>query len=432
MLTAVDIITTTIYDILGILFISKFYPFRDKMNLRIPICIVILTAHSFLNVYFIYHVYFLKNMFFIAAFVLCTVIMLKCDKFKFLLLNALCVSIDYLSETLSVLLVAASRHKSLIVLADSDELKIVTYFLSILIVFILYFLLDMIVRRKQKKLTFDNKLLSYYEVIAFLIIVVLQIIIIFGLASVFPDEQLNTFLGIFSVGFCVLNFGLYFMFTRLADARQIEYENQLMKQQSEMQLKAYEGLSEQYNESLGIVHDMRKHIRSLDVLIENGSDKAAKEYQQMLYAELNRLYPNFRNDNQMLSVIINNEIAKAKKLEIEIQLNIEKIDLNFISAIDMTTIFSNLIDNAIEACTEVSEKKYIKISMMQQMNFITVNIRNPYSKIDMTEDKFRSTKEGHFGIGIENARKALKVYNGTLNIKTDHDIFNVTIVIPIS
>lgn len=379
MLTVLDIINTTICGFLGIRFISRFYPFRKKMNFHIPICIGILAAHSFLNVYFIYHMYFLKNMFFIAAFVLCTVIMLKCDKFKFLLLNALCVSIDYLSETLSVLLMAASGHKSLIVLADSDELKIATYFLSILIVFILYFLLDMIIRRKQKKLTFDNKLLSYYEVIAFLIIVVLQIIIIFGLASVFPDEQLNTFLGIFSVGFCVLNFGLYFMFTRLADARRIEYENQLMKQQSEMQLKAYEGLSEQYNESLGIVHDMRKHIRSLDVLIENGSDKAAKEYQQMLYAELNRLYPNFRNDNQMLSVVINNEIAKAKKLEIEVQLNIEKIDLDFISAIDMTTIFSNLIDNAIEACTEVQEKKYIKISMMQQMNFITVNIRNPYS-----------------------------------------------------
>lgn len=162
MLTAVDIITTTIYDILGILFISKFYPFRDKLKIRIPICIGILIAHSILNVYLIYYMYVLKNMSFIAAFVLCTVIMLKCDKFKYLLLNALCVSIDYLSETLSVLLVAASRHKSLFAFADSGELKTSMYFLSILIVLILYFLLYMIVRRKQEKLTFDNKLLSSY------------------------------------------------------------------------------------------------------------------------------------------------------------------------------------------------------------------------------------------------------------------------------
>ena len=136
MLTAFDIITTIIDDVLGILFISKFYPFRDKINIRIPICVGILAVHSFLNVYLIYHMYFMKSLSFIAAFVLCTVIMLKCDKFKFLLLNALCVSIDYLSETLSVLLVAASRQKSLFALADSGELKTSMYLLSYPVFFI--------------------------------------------------------------------------------------------------------------------------------------------------------------------------------------------------------------------------------------------------------------------------------------------------------
>ncbi len=76
--------------------------------------------------------------------------------------------------------------------------------------------------------------------------------------------------------------------------------------------------------------------------------------------------------------------------------------------------------------------KCIKISMMQQMNFITVNIRNPYSRIDRTDDSFRSTKEVHFGIGLENVRKAIKAYNGTLNIKTNDEFFAVTIIIPIS
>ncbi|MCM1315657.1 MAG: ATP-binding protein [Prevotella sp.] len=227
-----------------------------------------------------------------------------------------------------------------------------------------------------------------------------------------------------------MNFGLYFLFVRLASARRIEQENQLMKQQSEMQLKAYERLSEQYNESLRIVHDMRKHIRSLDTLVKNNSD-IATDYQQILYNELNRFYPNFQSDNQMLAVIINNEIARAKRLSIDIQLNIEKIDLGFISAIDMTTIFSNLLDNAIEACTEVAENKCIKISMIQQMNFITVNIRNPYNTIDRSGDVLHSTKEGHFGIGLENVRKALETYGGTLNIKTNNITFAVTAIIPI-
>jgi len=343
------------------------------------------------------------------------------------MLNALCISIVYLSETLSVLLVAVPHHQSMYEIADSDEQRISLSFLCVFIVTILHFILGMI---QKSRLSLNNRYINPYEVISFLILIIMEVIILYGLSSVFHDEQLNTFLVIFSVGFCALNFGLYFLFVQLASARHTEQENQLMKQQSEMQLKAYERLSEQYNESLCIVHDMRKHIRSLDTLIEKNSDMTA-DYQQTLYNELNRFYPNFRSDNQMLAVVINNEITRAKHLSIDIQLNIEKIDLGFISAIDITTIFSNLLDNAIEACAEVAENKCIKINMIQQMNFITVNIRNPYNTIDSSGDVLRSTKEGHFGIGLENVRKALEKYGGTLNIKTNNMTFAVTAIIPI-
>lgn len=96
----------------------------------------------------------------------------------------------------------------------------------------------------------------------------------------------------------------------------------------------------------------------------------------------------------------------------------------------MTTIFSNLLDNAVEACSEADDK-LIKFSIVRQMNFITVNIRNPYSRIERHGDTLRSTKEGHFGIGLENVRKALENYDGRLNIKTADGIFSVTVIIPI-
>ncbi|MDE6424585.1 MAG: ATP-binding protein [Ruminococcus sp.] len=427
MLTVVDSINTMVCYIAGILFISNYYPFRSNLKIRIPICMGIVVARSIFNVYLVYHYYMLKNISYVLAFVLCTIILLKSDNFKYMMLNALCISIVYISETLAILLMAVSRHQSMYELADSDELRIPLTFLCMLIATILHFILGMIAK---SRLSHDNRSITSYEVISFLILIILEIMILYGLSRVFSDEQINTFLVIFSVGFCVLNFGLYFLFVRLASARRIEQENQLMKQQSEMQLKAYERLSEQYNESLRIVHDMKKHIRSLDTLVENNSDIAA-EYQQMLYNELNRFYPNFRSDNQILSVIINNAITRAKHHSIDIQLNIEKINLDFISTIDMTTIFSNLLDNAIEACTEVTENKCIKINMIQQMNFITLNIHNPYNKVNIYGDVLRSTKKGHFGIGLENVRKALETYCGTLNIKTNNMIFSVTAIIPI-
>ena len=430
MLTLIDIIASTINYVLGIAFISNFYPFRDKLIVRIPICAAILIARSVLNVYVVYHLYPLKAVIYVATYILCTLILLKCDKYRFLIHDAFCIAIIFLSEIFGTLIMAVSHNKSSYEITESDDLRMPMLFICIFVVVFLYGILGMIVRYRKAVQKQYNRYMTPYEVLPFVVLVALEMLIICGLARVFPERQLNTFLICISIGFCILNFGLYYLFSRLADSRRIEQENQLMKQQSELQLQAYQELSKQYNNSLRIVHDMRKHIRSLDALIENGSDKAA-DYQQMLYDELNRFYPNFQNDNQMLAVIVNNEINKAKRLGIDIQLNIEKIRLDFISPIDMTTIFSNLLDNAIEACTEVSENKSIKFSIIQQMNFITVNIRNPYSRIDQHGDTLRSTKEGHFGIGLENVRKALETYGGKLNIKTADGIFAVTVIIPI-
>lgn len=425
MLTVLDFIASALNFALGIAFISNFYSIRDKLMIRIPICAALLILRSVLNVYVVYHLYPLKFLLYIVTYMIGTQVMLKCDKFRYLLFDALCIMIIYLAEVFSGLLLAITQHISLFELLESNNWRTPLYFLQMLIQVVLYSLLGMIVKCRKV----DNRYMTPYEVISFVMLVALEMLTICGLVRVFPNEQLNTFLVIFSVGFCILDFGLYYLFIRLSDARRIEQENQLMKQQSEMQLQAYQGLSEQYNESLRIVHDMRKHIRSLDTLIENGSDKAA-DYQQTLYNELNRFYPSFQNDNQMLAVIVNNEIDKAKRLGIEIRLNIEKISLDFISPIDMTTIFSNLLDNAVEACAEVDDK-VIKFSIVQQMNFITINIRNPYSRIDQQGDTLRSTKEGHFGIGLENVRKALERYDGRLNIKTLDGIFAVTVIITI-
>lgn len=60
MLTILDLITSTLNFALGIAFISNFYPFRDKLKVRIPICAAILIARSILSVYTTYHLYYLN------------------------------------------------------------------------------------------------------------------------------------------------------------------------------------------------------------------------------------------------------------------------------------------------------------------------------------------------------------------------------------
>ena len=82
MLTVIDIFEAAINLIFGIAFISNFYPFRDKLIIRIPICAALMAVRAVLNVNLVYHIYPLKTILYIGTFILCTVILLKCDRFK--------------------------------------------------------------------------------------------------------------------------------------------------------------------------------------------------------------------------------------------------------------------------------------------------------------------------------------------------------------
>lgn len=130
-----------------------------------------------------------------------------------------------------------------------------------------------------------------------------------------------------------------------------------MQQQETLQLQMYQELQKKYNETREISHDINRHIVSLKTLIDNSSNKQAEKYLSELTEESNRLHPVIKNQNSMLEIILNTTFAKCNKNNIELKLNIEDFPMKFISDMDMTTIFSNLLDNAIDACMEISKSQ---------------------------------------------------------------------------
>ena len=77
------------------------------------------------------------------------------------------------------------------------------------------------------------------------------------------------------------------------------------------------------------------------------------------------------------------------------------VKLTGIKDLDITTIFANLLDNAIEAAREIKNDAYIDLKMDYFNEFIVVSIRNSMGESE-------STKEGHMGIGLENVRYTLE------------------------
>lgn len=64
--------------------------------------------------------------------------------------------------------------------------------------------------------------------------------------------------------------------------------------------------------------------------------------------------------------------------------------------------------------------------------FIIINISNPvYTTPKRNGRLFKTSKQGHSGIGLSNVVKSVEKYNGHLICETENNCFIVNIVIPI-
>ena len=105
--------------------------------------------------------------------------------------------------------------------------------------------------------------------------------------------------------------------------------------------------------------------------------------------------------------------------------------------IDISSIFSNLVDNAIEACNKIDDdtiEKYIIIKGILIKGYYVVRCENSKSNtLIIRNNKIITSKKDKFlhGIGIDSIKSSIKKYNGELKIKDSDNKFVATIHIPI-
>ena len=100
---------------------------------------------------------------------------------------------------------------------------------------------------------------------------------------------------------------------------------------------------------------------------------------------------------------------------------------------DVSTIFGNGLDNAIEASEKLpEEQRAILVKAGRVQNFFSVLIENSCLQ-NREYTKQRTTKSDDFlhGFGISNMRKAAEKYDGQLTIKCENEKFTLKILIPI-
>lgn len=223
---------------------------------------------------------------------------------------------------------------------------------------------------------------------------------------------------IYCILIVIINLYCMYFWYDVAKNGELKHQLKLMEQQNELTLQYYRDMEENYNRSRKIIHDIRNHLYA----IEESNKIDNNEYVQDMHEMLNSLGMKFYTENRMLNIVLNDKLKGLDSEQVDCKLG--GLVLDFISDMDITTIFANLLDNAREAKI-ASEHFYLQIRGNKIQDFTIINMKNPAWN---GYQEGVSTKQGHEGLGLVNVRQAVEKYGGEMKVEQKDGIFSVTIV----
>lgn len=154
---------------------------------------------------------------------------------------------------------------------------------------------------------------------------------------------------------------------------------------------------------------------------------------------LHDIQPIVDTDNEIISSILNYYVSKASRQGIRAQLDVIVPDNLAVSAVDLSIIIGNTLDNAIHACSEIlQEQRWIHIKMRQKNRVFYYNIRNPLPQTIIAEQApervvkqvvkqvVKPVSPLH-GYGLGNVQACVRKYAGSMTIRTQEQIFDLSV-----
>lgn len=313
------------------------------------------------------------------------------------------------------------RYEKLIFL----EVNILTKLLLIYIV--------TIIKTVKLKVNLNNKQYKYifFSIILNLLSAILIFATIYKTTQSVTDFALDFVIALISSSILILNIFFMWLIIRVSKDSNLRAENKCIKENIQLQHQYYLNMQESQMKVKKLYHDMKNHM----ICIENLYGK--NEYVESINNQLKECNSIFNTNNMILDIILNDKKRICESKGIDLIANINFKECNFIDSADVCSIFSNMIDNAIEACENIEDNsisKKINIKGTIVKSLYIIKCENPKNNIiKLKSGKILTNKKDKFlhGIGISSMKNSIEKYNGNLEVNDLNTRFLINICIPL-
>ena len=191
---------------------------------------------------------------------------------------------------------------------------------------------------------------------------------------------------------------------------------QLSIQKDAADAEYYGALQEQAENQRILIHDIKNHLRTIEGLAERKNTDEIVRYISQLESTLSPSFQSRLCSDPILNIILHHFVKEFQSREIEFHLDIRENCTTFMDAPSITTLYGNLLSNALEAAIN-SDEKYIELSVIRNTSQSTILI----SVINSCQDTpirnssgtFESTKsDGIHGFGLKSIDRIVRKYKG--------------------
>ncbi len=233
----------------------------------------------------------------------------------------------------------------------------------------------------------------------------------------------------------IINYVIFEIYDKISRNAGLREQNRLYAQQLELCSQQAEERESLYLEIRRIRHDLKEHLTGLLGMVQAGQVSEAEQYiMRMLNIGVGERPAEVSSSgNIVIDSLINHAYASAQKDNIQFNANVlVPSSLPFESG-HLAIILGNLIENALEACRDISDEKrciYLDVSYVKDV--FQLNIRNNYQKKRKKDNagNYLTTKNNtiYHGLGLSSIHHAVANYQGQVEIIDSNNKFQVIVV----
>lgn len=231
----------------------------------------------------------------------------------------------------------------------------------------------------------------------------------------------------------ILNFAVFYGIFHRKKARRYRALSENYRQQFNAEYSYFKKYKREQKNIAGFRHDWNNHLFVLTSMFEKGEYERAKDYLEALASKNKIAESGILTGNEIVDMILNAKQEKLSREKIAVTCSGGLEQLQFLEPVDCCILFSNLIDNAIEANCKCEADRYIAIQVCSAAGALVIAIENKMNGTPKQENARLVTtkKDGELhGIGTQNAFEIIKKYHGEYKIVTKKNNFGIRILFP--